>query len=363
MPRGGTVKVITKQDDNQELMNMFNQMLDPNQADVKIVYPKYVSLKKEFNVWIRLLQSFTIGPLIQSFNYEMTDFIEATQRLDDFVKAHDYTEATIVANWATFKNDPIITELVLQTCANLGRYKNAIINADALKGDWIGDLTLGTRIFSFSDLDIGLMWASPEMQEEHPQKYLLMTLHMLYKHSRNIYELTTSPDVDIRRFSEVIVAALVKLKKTPGLERCSNAFKLIERSVDRLEDNFKTYYRDMLQTNNPNIIFESFITDIATDDQIDTKTAFEFKRLIRVLNSRMNQARSSGNPEVSRLFSMVEDKLHLFDDIFAGGGDTSAESGGGSGSATPPPPKVEASPVTTKKKRKRRRKKPTPTPE
>ena len=87
----------------------------------------------------------------------------------------------------------------------------------------------------FSNLDLKFIWYSNK-SNKIIKKYILNILSHTYEIGYNTYKLITSPNIDIREFSNIVVKSIESLKhKIPG---CSNAFKIISNSVGTLEGNF-----------------------------------------------------------------------------------------------------------------------------
>ena len=83
---------------------------------------------------------------------------------------------------------------------------------------------------------------------------------MLFNTTYDIYQIITSPDIDISEFSDIIVDSIKQARKM--IPRANKAFKKIEESVELLKDNFQNYYKDFITTKNPTIIIENFILDV-----------------------------------------------------------------------------------------------------
>ena len=132
---------------------------------------------------------------------------------------------------------------------------------------------------------------------------------MLYITTQDIYQLISSPDVDIDKLSEVIVAAIEAAKKQ--IPRCDRAFKIIGNSVDMLKSNMNTYYKDFVATSNPTIIFESFISDIANDVNMDSQTLNQFKRII--FHFRKKSESMPKNSKLDTMFTSLDKIMSIME--------------------------------------------------
>jgi hypothetical protein len=141
----------------------------------------------------------------------------------------------------------------------------------------------------------------------------------------DMHDLVTSPNVDIKKFSSVLVDSIAKMKTQ--IPRCNKAFAIIENSVSTLENNFKTYFRGSVEAGNPNIIIESFIGDIIKEQKADASISYEFKQIISYLKQK-----SAGNndPKIKKLFGMLNMQFSSLDELSDIKGESSS-----SASATP----------------------------
>ena len=132
---------------------------------------------------------------------------------------------------------------------------------------------------------------------------------MLYKTSYEIYEIITSPDIDISKFSDIIIQSIQQAKKM--IPRANRAFRKIEESVALLKNNFQNYYKDFISTKNPTIILENFILDCSKEngEDVDLELARQFKRIVMFY-----QKKSQGkikDPRINQLFEMLNKNFDM----------------------------------------------------
>ena len=132
---------------------------------------------------------------------------------------------------------------------------------------------------------------------------------MIYKTTYEIYEIITSPDIDISKFSDIIIQSIQQAKKM--IPRANRAFKKIEDSVELLKNNFQNYYKDFISTKNPTIILENFILDCSKEnsDDVDLDLARQFKRIVMFY-----QKKSQGkikDPRINQLFEMLNKNFEM----------------------------------------------------
>jgi hypothetical protein len=132
---------------------------------------------------------------------------------------------------------------------------------------------------------------------------------MLFNTTYDIYQIITSPDIDISEFSDIIVDSIKQARKM--IPRANKAFKKIEESVELLKDNFQNYYKDFITTKNPTIIIENFILDVSKDNsgEVDIELARQFKKIVMFY-----QKKSQGkikDPRVNQLFEMLNKNFEI----------------------------------------------------
>ena len=322
------VKQVKRQlsGDPEVLKDMFDEMMGVKDADASIVVPKIVkSLNTIKNIVKVLTQIATFAPLHQNFP-------EIKDSLDEIVVFTEKINKTLDLKPGEEKEDKYITmekkeinkfykqlkesdgvKLLIIMCSKLKSYGRYIENNSNLKDNFIGqEPGLSLRIFAFSSLDLKLLWASKHMTPS-VKKYILTILHVLYKRSYELYQTTTSPDVDVERFSSVLIQALSTLKKHPELSRCTRAFARIEKSVDLLKNKFDGYYRESVACSNSNMILESFIVDVANQGAADPKLTREFRQIIQYMHKVGAQTGKTKDPNVQKMLKALNANISIME--------------------------------------------------
>ena len=116
-----------------------------------------------------------------------------------------------------------------------------------------------------------------------------------------MYDTITSPDVDVKKFSKVIISSIAKVKKR--IPRCEKAFEKIEQSVGLLEGNFDGYYKDFVQSKNPSTIIESFVIDVSQSGGSDPQTTRQFRKIINYYR-KATQGKIK-DPKMKKIFDML----------------------------------------------------------
>jgi hypothetical protein len=311
MVKSGKVKTQVKALQDHELTELFQQMIDPNKADKEVIFPKYEKLSAKITMIARYLSTFATGPVANTFSD--VDFETINKKGNEIltnVKSFTCTMDNINEHWAAFKDCMSIKESIMLQ-SYLSEYKQYINDKDNLSDHWIKKMSMGTKVFKFSNLDLYLLWNDTRMTEDL-KKYILTVFNGLYRASLEVYQINTSPDVDIERFSEVLTEAIAKVQQVPELNRCKTAFKKIRESVDLLQENFNGYFKDFVQSQNPSTIIESFIVDVSSKQKSSPQLTREFRQIIRYYQKMSNQSNIK-DPNIKKLFSALDNRMTVLE--------------------------------------------------
>ena len=280
--------------DQEELMHMFQQLTgDPSKLDPEIVRDKYDRLKNSIQRCNKLLRKFKeaildrlhtkVGqdPFFDSQVHNLVDYLDSADAYID-----EQVDATNLIPIYQVLKESFVIEEYLKVCKALRQGEDCIKDRTNLSDTFIkravGDDLV---IFEFCKINFKHLFSHilaeniPDKKELSDAKtYILLTFNMLYITTQDIYNIISSPDVDIDKLSELIVQAIGAAKKQ--IPRCDKAFRLIENSVDLLKNGMSGYYKDFVASGNPTVIFENFINDLSGDLHIDTQTMGQFKRII-----------------------------------------------------------------------------------
>ena len=316
MARGSNskMKVIKQNIDQQGMADMFNQLLgDEKSLDINIIRDKYLKLKTNMERIYKLLESFHNTIYIKVIN-EIFNTTLYKKNIMGFVEdikiliSEEITDDKLIRHYKFLKEHKIVKDCV-HICKNLIRYKKYIEDNDNLSDMFIkSSKTHELIIFPFCNFDIKMIYTHAKV-DESVSKYLLIFLNMLYKTTYEIYEIITSPDIDISKFSDIIIQSIQQAKKM--IPRANRAFKKIEESVELLKNNFQNYYKDFISTKNPSIILENFILDCSKDnaEDVDLDLARQFKRIVMFY-----QKKSQGkikDPRINQLFEMLNKNFEM----------------------------------------------------
>lgn len=279
--------------DQAELMDMFQQLTgDPSKLDPDIVKEKYERLKgniQRCNGFLRKFKIAILDRLVSKSNdpffaHEVRSLTAFLDRSDAYID-ETITKENLIPIYQALKESFVVEEY-LKVCKNLQQGEDCIKDRANLKDTFI-KRSVGEDLFIFEFSKINFKHLFSHILEENlsdkkdladSKYYILLMFNMLYLTTHDIYNIISSPDVDIDKLSELIVQAIGAAKKQ--IPRCDKAFRLIENSVDLLKNGMSSYYKKFVASGNPLSIFENFIEDLSGDLHIDSQTMNQFKRII-----------------------------------------------------------------------------------
>jgi hypothetical protein len=323
MPRGARTKVKKimpkgSEEDSNVLNDMFEQMTGSQNADSSIIVPKLLrlnSLLQKFSKIYTMLLNF--GDFVNNFQEykpefdEIKTFVENIQNITTIES--EFTEeklkmmdATQINNLYKLLKGKSEVQSIIITSGNLKKHKRYLEDKNNLKDDFIKrEPGLSLNPLSFTQLNFKLLWASSKLTNM-AKKYILSILNHTYVIGHEMYEVITSPDIDIKKFSKVLIDNIDKMKKT--IPRCDKAFNIIKNSVELLEGNFKNYYKNSVEAENPSIIVESFIIDVSMSQKANASITGQFRRIIMFMKK---QAANNKDPRVKKLFKILNSQFDL----------------------------------------------------
>ena len=318
--RGAKVKTIKKSnvsdDELKDLHKMFEQITGTSNAERNVLIPKINKIYKiivEYNKLFNILLEFK--PLTEQFENHSVWFEDIANFLKDLVastevnldiryeedtssKYHSMNDEELNAFYKSLKDKAELKKIII-TGGNLATHKSHLMG-DKPDDNFIKrEPGVSMQPFAFSSFDIKLIW-SHEDTNDKLKMFILSFLKKTYTKGIELYDVITSPDVDIKKFSGLLINSISKMKKQ--IPRCDKAFSIIEKSVHLLEDNFKSYFRTSVEAGNPNIIIESFMVDLTTSHKSNAVISGEFGRIINFLKEKGMQ---NADPRVKKLFGML----------------------------------------------------------
>jgi len=320
------VKKVIKDDD---LTEMFNQMVGATDPDVAVVGPKYNELSTILRKVTLLLEQFTVSivrkdyPEFEAEFKEIEEFIVLLKELDsplryDSLMPHPENDKKIGELYVAMKASTVINTLFV-SCKNLSAYRRYIGNKEALSDKFIiNSPSADVQLLPFTHLNFKEVYFVKNRMTAKLSEYILLFLHILLNHSTKIYNICMSPDVNISQFSDSILTHIEQIKKQ--IPRCDLAFKKIAESIDLLQDNFDGYYKDFMETNNPTTIIENFIIDVSTNTKGNMAVMQQFKTIINYYR-KATQSKIGKDPKLKKIFSMLDQNFQTAESQMAQEGD------------------------------------------
>ena len=319
------IKQLKKAVGDVNISGMFEEMMGIKDAEPELLIPKFVFVRNSIRHVCRVLNQFC--KLLQSdfptyevaydeirfYAENMKESVYIKQEQDEKEDAYkSCTKEEINGLYRKLKENAFVRSLVV-LCSKLKRYEASFSDPNNLKENFVNqEPGLTFKIFDFSSLDLKALWANDKIKPS-VKKYVLMVLATLYKQTHAIYKCITSPDVDVEKFTQLLINAIGELKKQPELHRCTNAFRRIEQSVQLLKDKFDDYYRDSVASENADMLVMNFIIDVSNQGGANATLAREFRTIIKYMHKVSNKSGKSKDPNVQKIFKMLNNNFTMME--------------------------------------------------
>jgi hypothetical protein len=300
---GGKRKRDIKRD-VAELNDMFTTLFEDKDSEREIILPKILDLHEHLDKFCKIFDCFTES---NTFFESFPEYEEERQNIIDFIQHtrenanisdektidtyNDMNTQDLNEEYRRIKECSEVKEIMV-TCSNLSVVKKAENEKGEIPNNFIRQEP-GVEFcpFSFAPINFKVVWDSGKTDELPVINIFLISLFKnVYEVSHKIYEIITSPSVDVKRMSVLLMTHISLLRHNiPG---CDDAFNKIERNVSTLENNFAGYYKASLQTNNPSLMVENFIIDVANEggERRNIRMSSQFRKIIGFLHNNVNNA-------------------------------------------------------------------------
>ena len=323
MPRRGGVKVKKimpkgSPDDANVLNDMFSQMTGAENADPEIIIPKLCKLHTLLNKYSKIYQMLLkFNEFIDKFPEHENDFLDIRKFIENIAKISDSGNSITEESLKNSTSDNVNTmykklkdtaevQSIIVISGELDKYKKYLSDKNNLGDEFIKrEPGLSLKPLTFTNLDLKILWASNKLSIM-AKKYILNILSHTYLIGHEMYQTITSPDVDIKKFSRVLINNIDKMKKQ--IPRCNKAFDIIANSVNMLENKFDGYYKTSVEAENPSIIIESFIIDVSMSQKANASITSQFRKIIMYMKKQTAQSK---DPRVSKLFKILNSQFNL----------------------------------------------------
>jgi len=197
--------------------------------------------------------------------------------------------------------------VAIVTCDRLKQHRNALQDGKALKDGFLRKMVTIplTPLPDLPALDFRLFYNSP-LVDSAGRLVLLGALHKLLDLGHQVYELVTSPDIDVNDFVQVVMESIEALRKR--LPRCDAAFDKIQDSVALLKARFGKYHKDAEASGSSTIIMENFVLDVASETKHDPTTARQFGMIIK---HYQKEASGQKDPRLQSVFKAIKANIRV----------------------------------------------------
>lgn len=275
-------------------------------ADADIIRPKIKSVISSVSKIARILDIFLDLKVLdcdENYKTNEEDIIKFRNNISENIKVnnikiydekkyidecvltkslHEMDKKSLNSLYKNLKKEESVKEIII-TASYIKRYSKYIEDSKNLDGGFINN-EVGHELFllSFTKLNFKDLWINENFVSIPNGKSRILTLlSHLYKYGTNIYNLITSPDVDVKEFSYYLIKAIDRMKRE--MPQCSRAFKVITDSMGLLEKNFDVYFRDSVVSKNPSVIMESYIFDLCSKQKHDFRVVRELKIILNYI--------------------------------------------------------------------------------
>jgi hypothetical protein len=126
----------------------------------------------------------------------------------------------------------------------------------------------------------------------------------IHTYARTIYNIITTPNIDIKSFATTLVGRMSELKSK--FPRCEEAFKCLHSSIDLICDNFPNHYRSYaVHGNNTLFMKDIFEGIVAANKHSNRKTYIQLRLLIKQLIGEM-QKQTSIKPIPKKISDLIK---------------------------------------------------------
>ena len=252
---------------------------------------------------------------IKTYRDNIKNFIEDCKTISEFDE-NGKALNEVVSFYQSSKENKVVKDCI-SMCRRIIRYKKYLEDIDSLDDSFLKSSNMeDLKIFPFCDFDIKFLYVYGNI-DESVKKYIMIFLSMMLKSTKEIFEVITSPDVDIDKLSQIVVEVISSTKKL--LPRCSKAFDKIESSLDLLKNNFSEYYKDFVSTKDQTVIISNFIADCSKDTgedgegegKVDVELTRQFMQITNFF--RKQSAGKIKDPAVNELLNFLDNQFKSLD--------------------------------------------------
>lgn len=329
-------KVVKKMLGSSDVLGLFQDMMgtsEDKKYDYDIVWPKYKKIRHHaarfvrLVAWLRdtprLLQTADIRTDIEAFAARLEALFASAfsspnldppldgqteeQKINhapDFSAVPGKDIAAFTECYRVLESNEIFI-IATQACEYLVRFRSYIEDKTQLKDRVF--FVCGAELVPFQSVpscDFKYLHTQASLPDRETIKVFL---HKLLTITYEINRATQIPDIDPAQFAETIMSSMSEIKK--HIPRCDQAFGILERSVDLLQNNFGEYYADMKCSGNSSMVMENFIIDVSKKSEgASVLVRTQFRTIIQKYRSLMKDSLDQ-DPRTRELMAHVDANL------------------------------------------------------
>ncbi len=322
----GRVKTIKPKgasgDDLKELGKVFGDMFSGgSNMDFEIALDKLKKLKANVSRVQKFMESFDKNiyskvlvndTFVSKYKTNINNFIEDCKTISEYDE-NGKSLTDVVKFYQSSKEHKVVKDCI-GMCRRVIRYKKYLDDIDNIDDGFLKSSNMADlKLFTFCDFDIKYLYVYGNV-DESVKRYIVVFLSMMLKSTKEIFDIITSPDVDINKVSKIVIDVIASTKKL--LPRCSKAFDKIEQSLDLLKNNFSEYYKDFVSTKDQSSIITNFLSDCTkqTDDdggRVDMELTRQFMQITNFF--RKQSAGKVKDPRVNELLNFLDSQFKSLD--------------------------------------------------
>jgi hypothetical protein len=329
-------KVVNATIQNKDILNTFQELLGTSEdtSHLPVSHPKYIKMYNTTERFLKLLNMFKDSTAMSKFPTEsevLDNYIIYLQdsfkksfnapNLEQYLSSQEETLAgpnyKVIPD--SIKKEFSITfhkckkcnivNIIIVTCKNLIANKKYFENKESISDIFLTKSS-GNLFNPIPELSLNIkkMYNTKELTN-NDRTFILMFIAKLYEISYALYEIISSPDIDVDDFVKIIVSSIDTVKK--HIPRCDDAFNKIIESIDILKNNFDGYYKEFVASNNPSIIMENFVLDVSKNTKATPKITAQFRKIIN--HYRSLASKHVNDPRLQTLFKFVDKNFDELD--------------------------------------------------
>ena len=348
-------KVIKKNIKDEGIVEIFMKLVGEGSADVEIVAPKYEGVMGKMEKILGLLKCIMEPNIINGYIYEnyrigVNDILSYIEKIQQFLYDHElevqegrlndndlkkinsdpqlleeylsrcnerYDREELAQTYTSIKTNDITADLItvmsnIKYLLSKSEYEDThdLEDPSRLSYEFITNSEEDTAILNpICRIDFKLFFMD-EIINKDIKDMFLRVLQIIYKHSLYISQTISTPDVSAEEFTTIIDESLKKLKKIPELSGCHKAFSKLSNSKVLFENNFDSYYKDFVKSQNPGIMLESFISDVAKQEDTNKSLVPQLRKIVSYYRKNMSKI---SDPKINTLFNMLEKNFSILE--------------------------------------------------